>query len=288
MCELQRINDEMDVLEKALETLGSTVTMLENDVTGYQNTGQPGITPTTINDIITTERSNFEMLCTSIEQIKQNQTSSQEIFKTFTEESLNVFSKGQSHTKEEVQNVRDDIIRAEKVVDSLVSQTMDIESMLSLGQIRQYSSKNYLPKMSQFAEIMQHNTIYVLSSFWVCGLLQYNSTPVLCFWNTEKTLALHIFNTFCLIFQNSQEYKYDMSKGSLARVEKDPHVAFNETEEYVSVEVQSGAVLTPMGKAKQSFVVNTECVLLRFDSGDMLAIDTLGESIFIDGKLVTI
>ena len=219
--------------------------------------------------------------------MKSIQTSTSLSFDTASTQLGMTIEKSHQEVMEEIQTLRKDISDTANIVDELVTIQQEIESNLSINQIRQYSMKNYLPKINQLAEIMQQRSIYVLSDFWVCGIVEYDN-PILCFWNVEKTSCLHIFQGYCLVYQNNQEYKYDLSKGSLTRVERDPHLRWKDNLNYQNKEIEIGMILTPWNKSKVCFLINEDHVLLRYDSGDMIAIDTFGESIFINGKLITI
>ncbi|EDR22995.1 hypothetical protein EDI_326170 [Entamoeba dispar SAW760] len=284
----EEILKQIEEVESSIDRVEVRITELTEEVRKLQGTTQDkGLSCSVQNEIITTERNNFEILCKTVEQVKQLESVTQTTFKSATENIELSLEKNQEQTTGEINTIRDDISLTAKIVDSLVELHDEIESNLSLSQIRQFSMKNYLPKISQIAEIMQHNTIYILSEFWMCGLIQYE-TPILCFWNNDKTLAIHLFSSHCLVYQNNQEFKFDISKGILSRVERNPHLKWKDVNDFVHKETHNKDVYTPMGKSKFSFIVSTDNILIRYDSGDMIAIDSLGECIFIDGKLITI
>ncbi|EAL49966.2 hypothetical protein EHI8A_118540 [Entamoeba histolytica HM-1:IMSS-B] len=284
----EEIFKQIEEVETDIDRIEFRITELTEELTKLQGTTQDKRLSSSIqNEIITTERNNFEILCKTVEQVKQLESVTQTTFKSATENIELSLEKNHQQTTGEINTIRDDISLTARVVDSLVELHDEIESNLSLSQIRQFSMKNYLPKISQIAEIMQHHTIYILSELWMCGLIQYE-TPILCFWNNDKTLAIHLFSSYCLVYQNNQEFKFDISKGILSRVERNPHLKWKDIDNYVYKETHNKEIYTPMGKSKLSFIVSEDNILIRYDSGDMIAIDSLGECIFIDGKLITI
>ncbi|KAL7714346.1 Uncharacterized protein QTN25_008123 [Entamoeba marina] len=285
---MDNVLTELEIATNEIQTLQNSIGEIQNDISvlldSFQNASKNEINQ----DILTNSRSNFDNLSKAFEQVKHLESSTTNTLETTSSETHPHLSKTQQTLIGDISTIRTDIAKTAQSADFVNTIHQEIEELISLNQIRAYSAKGYLPKISQIAEEMNQQTIYMLSDIWSCGLIKYTEQFVMCFWNSNHSMALHVFPTHCLLYQKNQEYHYDLLKDGLFHVEEDRNMNWTTIKDLTTVTIDLGTVLTPSFKCRFSFLINSDNVLIRFDSGDIIAIDTLGECIFLNNKLITI
>ena len=241
----------------------------------------------TIDKIMSDERDKFEILCRLTEEVKQTQLITTDIIKQSTEESIEMLTKNKEKINEEINDMRNSISNSITIAENIDQEHGDIENTLLVNQIRQFSYRNYLPKILSNAEVMAANTFYNVGNNWKAGIIKYSSQAVLCLFNEEDLMAIHILPTYFYFYQNTSEYKYDFTKDNMTKSDKDPHLNWMNVKDYTNVDVEESTILTPSNKAKICFLVKKDYILVRYDTGDIVAIDTMSECVFVDGKLIS-